>query len=602
MPLDRQQQTGHANDAQAETEEESTEEKVHALRTSVARHRRWVQRKADGRSAAGPPPGDAQAAADGGFSGSGGKLPHGERIQAAFGDHDVGGVQAFTGGAAAKASDKLGAQAYASGSKVAFRDTPDLHTAAHEAAHVVQQRAGQGPAGGMDRGAGDTHERHADQVADAVVRGHSAKPLLDQLARGAGGGRAIQRKGGSTDGVQVQQGLPGQGGNYQHALDQQSQAGNFKRDGALNNEDKVALEAELSGAIMRNLPQFGQVVYKVSRNVLRYLQERDADVKAAILTDLQKLVGEPPYYGRMGDDPTTKGPIYAEKLQHMLASGSGPVFQHIGAHGQFLVNVYAKDAETREKGKSVVQSKAAQILSSKKRGFEGPVAPRETEELKDKQQSVPLAGTQSTAQPFKDRGREKTDPNAKAVDQQQGLAPKGGKVDSGADNKQQHQRGTDVWTTQESNLFVQHARLVLDMPMSGGGISGTTAELLQCARVLGVGEARELTQYGLACFAQLGGAGAHSFHEVMSVVALAGGNYSPGDYTGALTIDPGGGRGAAAGRPALRPLPRRRAHAERAGDSGADQAADGRRPRLTNVCYNQGRVGGPDLEIPANPT
>ncbi len=538
MPLDRQQQTGHTQDTQAETEEETTEEKVHAVRGQVARHRRWVQRKAEGRSMAGPPPGDAHTAAEGGFAGAGGKLPHGERIQAAFGDHDVSGVKAFTGGAAAKASDQLGAQAYASGNNVAFKSTPDLHTAAHEAAHLVQQRAGHGPSGGIDRGAGDTHERHADQVADAVVRGQSAKPLLDQLARGAGGGRAIQRKAGSTDGVKVQDGLPGQGGNYQHALDQQAQAGGFKRDSALNNEDKVALEAELAGAIMRNLPKFGQVVYKVSRNVLRYLQERDHDVKAAILTDLQKLVGEPPYYGRMGDDPTKAGPIYAEQLQHMLANGSGPVFQHIGAHGQFLVNVYAKDAEIREKGKSVVESKAAQILSSKKRGFEGNMVARETEELKDKKQEVQLAGTQTKAQPFKDRGREKTDPNAKSIDQAQGLAPTGGKVDQGKENQQPHQRGTDVWSTQESNLFVQHARLVLDMPLSGGGISGTTAELLQCARVMGVSGPDELTQYGLACFAQLGGAGAHSFHEVMSVLALAGGNYTPGDYTVALSMIP----------------------------------------------------------------
>jgi hypothetical protein len=46
----------------------------------------------------------------------------------------------------------------------------------------------------------------------------------------------------------------------------------------------------------------------------------------------------------------------------------------------------------------------------------------------------------------------------------------------------------------------------------------------------------QLTQYGLACFAALGSAGAHSFHEIMTVVALAGGQYTPGDYTVALSM------------------------------------------------------------------
>ncbi|MEO1271892.1 MAG: DUF4157 domain-containing protein, partial [Myxococcota bacterium] len=36
----------------------------------------------------------------------------------------------------------MGSLAYATGHTVAFKQSPDLHTAAHEAAHVVQQRAG----------------------------------------------------------------------------------------------------------------------------------------------------------------------------------------------------------------------------------------------------------------------------------------------------------------------------------------------------------------------------------------------------------------------------------------------------------------------------
>ena len=75
----------------------------------------------------------------------------------------------------------MGASAFATGSTVGFAQSPDLHTAAHEAAHVVQQRGGVQLKDGVGR-AGDTYERHADAVADRVVRGDSAEALLTQVA------------------------------------------------------------------------------------------------------------------------------------------------------------------------------------------------------------------------------------------------------------------------------------------------------------------------------------------------------------------------------------------------------------------------------------
>ena len=137
----------------------------------------------------------AAAAAAQGVSGGGGALPHQDRIQAAFGRHDVGQVQAYQGGAARDACATIGAEAYATGSSVAFAGgSPSLHTAAHEAAHVVQQRAGVQLAGGVGR-AGDSYEQHADAVADGVVAGRSVEALLDAspggaASKGASGGRA----------------------------------------------------------------------------------------------------------------------------------------------------------------------------------------------------------------------------------------------------------------------------------------------------------------------------------------------------------------------------------------------------------------------------
>ena len=126
-----------------------------------------------------------------GMSGAGQALPHLERLQASFGEHDLGDVRAHVGGRASEASEALGARAYASGENVAFCGAPDLATAAHEAAHVVQQRSGLSLPDGVGR-AGDVHEQQADQVSRAVVAGRSSEALLDGAGGGASAGSAVQ--------------------------------------------------------------------------------------------------------------------------------------------------------------------------------------------------------------------------------------------------------------------------------------------------------------------------------------------------------------------------------------------------------------------------
>lgn len=128
--------------------------------------------------------GDASAIADRGVAGAASQLPHAAAIQKSFGRHDVSHIRAQVGGEAAHASAALGAHAYATGDRVAFAQAPDLHTAAHEAAHVVQQAGGVQLQGGLGE-AGDLYERNADAVADAVVAGRSAEDLLDGFASSA---------------------------------------------------------------------------------------------------------------------------------------------------------------------------------------------------------------------------------------------------------------------------------------------------------------------------------------------------------------------------------------------------------------------------------
>jgi hypothetical protein len=159
-------------------------------------------------SQAGQDTGAVHRAAEHGTSGAAGSLPHLGTIQALFGRHDVSGVQAHTDAAAAAGTKAMGAEAFASGNHVAFGGAPSLFTAAHEAAHVVQQRGGVQLSGGVGQ-AGDPYEQHADSVASLVVQGKSAESLLDQHAPGGKGG-GVQRSLGPVQMVRVQKSNTGE--------------------------------------------------------------------------------------------------------------------------------------------------------------------------------------------------------------------------------------------------------------------------------------------------------------------------------------------------------------------------------------------------------
>ena len=141
-----------------------------------------------------PPVGPVHDAARLGTGGPGTSLPHFDRIQQSFGRHSVADARAHTGAAARAASDSLGANAFTTAGHVVFAAPPDLRMAAHEAAHIVQQRASLGLDGGVGR-LGDRHERHADAVADRVMRGESSEGLLDQYAAaGESAGTVVQKE------------------------------------------------------------------------------------------------------------------------------------------------------------------------------------------------------------------------------------------------------------------------------------------------------------------------------------------------------------------------------------------------------------------------
>jgi hypothetical protein len=155
-----------------------------------------IQQRASG-DAADHSPAAVHQAAQWSIATSASPLPHAETIQRAFGHHDISAIQAHTGADATASAGAMGAKAYATDDHVVLGESADLHTAAHEAAHVIQQRGGVQLKGGGVGEVGDRYERHADQVADAVVAGRSAEGLLDGMAGGgasnANCGGAVQR-------------------------------------------------------------------------------------------------------------------------------------------------------------------------------------------------------------------------------------------------------------------------------------------------------------------------------------------------------------------------------------------------------------------------
>ena len=139
---------------------------------------RWVE----GLRARGQVP-DTHEMAASGLQGTGQPLTHLGRLQQAFGHHDIRGMREHRSDASEMALERLGAEGYSSSGRMAVSGTPTLYVQAHEAAHGVQQ-AGMGESmrlPGRVGEAGDRYEQQADAVADAVVRGESAEPLLDAV-------------------------------------------------------------------------------------------------------------------------------------------------------------------------------------------------------------------------------------------------------------------------------------------------------------------------------------------------------------------------------------------------------------------------------------
>jgi hypothetical protein len=133
-----------------------------------------------------------------GFRGAGSDVPYRAEMEQSFG-RDFSGVRAYTGSQAAGANDKLGANAYAMGSQVAFKSAnPSKDLVAHELTHVVQQSEGAPQYHGRDD-IDTSGEAQADAVEGAVRSGQPASSVLGAPAA-KGAGPARKKKGPAREG------------------------------------------------------------------------------------------------------------------------------------------------------------------------------------------------------------------------------------------------------------------------------------------------------------------------------------------------------------------------------------------------------------------
>jgi|GEM_PF-5068948 len=247
--------------------------------------------------------GSVHAAAAHGISGSSTSLPHGEQIQRLFGRHDISSIQAHTDGAAVAGTRAMGAEAYATGNHVAFAGTPDLHTAAHEAAHVVQQRAGVHLKGGVGA-VGDAYERNADDVADRVVQGKSAEDLLPGGGGAASAGGAVQKK----DGVVTHTATVGAGKATarENDLDPSDKTNdNYSLEYAGADADKAHWLQFVNFSMIADVPGTGQV-YDTG-NVPTSSGNKPYSTDKVTNWSIDSASGTDPYYEATGSNVRTPG-------------------------------------------------------------------------------------------------------------------------------------------------------------------------------------------------------------------------------------------------------------------------------------------------------
>jgi hypothetical protein len=465
-------------------------------------------------------------------------LPHADRIQASFGpDHDVSSVQAHVGGPAEAACSAMGAVAYATGTQVAFKSAPDLHTAAHETAHVVQQRAGVSLKDNVGQ-TGDVHERHADAVADRVVHGESAADLL-ALYTGGGGGSSVQARAqaGSAP-VQRRVWVGGRDTATANLVIPPS---------GMSEQDGQALLGKSAGQVA-----FEDAWTQVRAALCAFLQVSSGELESSIEERVRaKLVAwrdqisaiENKLRHKKGVAPQDNQDMASYTEQRVYPDWSGLAAALFHESDSRYERRVAKENELAELVKADGQYTAA--VTAVVQALVGSLSPEQLEELA-------MLAVQSRYGPFSQLARAKAlasggDMSSMVIllDEYTELSPVAQSAEFKKLKMDMRSFGdfrTNGWTVNESNEWVRSMRK-LGAPLQAGP-SGTTNRVLTLARMLGCsGDVVGRVAWVMFAFFNgmwRGQSGTHRLVEVMAVAQEHCGevwNYRPSSNPGATMIE-----------------------------------------------------------------
>lgn len=460
---------------------------------------------------------------------------------------------------------QLQALAYTQGANIHIVPGQEQHLA-HEAWHVVQQKQGRVQPTmqlqGIDVNDNEELEREAEIMGGMALnlQPKQAKELKNTVPRAL----TSQLFGGDIGRAKV---LPRFGGvnpetNKLYTVRElliikdkkggrPGQKAEVKRDTNHNNIDKVKFENDLALMILQCPNSYiEQPIVFLTKEINKYI---DKKIKQGLIEnreeDLNKFLSKEmkgkytTIFGRLTAELNEQ---YTAYLDNLIING-GDLYSQLQMQAAFISEIYSKDFE-------MCLTDDVRFMSLV-RSFENPKL------YKDKGTFV-SPGITHTAIPFDEAhddarvrpqsidsvyGKDGRDRHVPQSDQYYGItarelteAPKGkgdakfAALDPLSPSPAPFQRGMDYWTANEESAFIQDARLNLDMPVTGTGASGTTAELLTCAKIFGLPDGMPKKTYVIALLGYFIISGAHSFHEIMSIANNAGIPYTPGDYFNTL--------------------------------------------------------------------
>lgn len=450
---------------------------------------------------------------------------------------------------------RINALAYTKGTHIHVAPGQQRHLP-HEAWHVVQQKQGRVrptvQLQGVNINNDDKLEREADIMgARALGSLTMDRTLISSVASGRDS--TSQLMGGDITNTKVLPRFGGVQSNAQGRLThmsvrdmlaqkdrpggRQGQSQQVVRDANHNNLQKVGFENRLALMIL-HCPDgliSGPIIYLTGRineyintKVTKGITQRQTELDKFLSPDMKAKYDT--FFGRI-----TRAKEDFVRGVEMIFNEGGDLYSQIQMQATFISEIYGKDFEAPnikgilaltvppnsfKDGTAFIGTSARTAIPYDQTHGDSRLKPIDKDSAygrDDRDTDVPLSGAYYgiSAREMRPASDAKKKKFAEPEKLEESPAP--------------FQRGTDYWTANEESAFIQDARLNLDMPVTGTGASGTTAELLTCAKVFGL-TGKGLDTYVIALLGYFIISGAHSFHEVMSIAGGAGIPYFPGDY------------------------------------------------------------------------